>query len=158
MAGNRRNPTTLDILAGWLRRFDPPERPARPPRKRVVVRPDKELVERRARYLLHKNLTTRQRDQLARLNYFIVYGGDSGEPYRIHGLRYGPKRHVLGQNIYDRYGFMYGIGVVSGARFWDDWKEHPLPPSDIMLAQKLLIETDERRFLRMACKARAKAR
>lgn len=157
MIDGRRMPTVLQQLAGWLRRFDPPQpRPAR--RKRIVVRPDKENIERRARYLLRKHLSPRQREQLVRHNFFTVYGSNTGEPYRIYGLRVGPKRNVLGQNIYDRHGFMYGIGVQSEASFWDDWTEHPIPPSDIMLAQKLLIETNERHFLQIACKSRAKAR
>lgn len=137
-------------LAGFAPYTEPMFRSAHPSTPRRLTKP--EQAERRARYLLRRHLTTKQNDHLTRLNRFTVRGNWTGEQYLIYGRR----RHMLGQNIYDQHGWMYGVGLDSPYSFWADWTKHPHPPSDVMLAQKLLIETDERLFLKTACKSRAR--
>ncbi len=112
-----------------------------------------EKAERRARRLLRSHLSASQNQSLTDKNYFAVRGNASGVMYRIHGL---DRYNRLGQNIRDLGGFKYGVGLESDAPFWADWRDHSYPPSDVMLAQKLLIETDERKFLRLACKSPAR--
>ena len=72
--------------------------------------------------LLREWLSPAQREQLARRGYFEVVGSDSGKHYRIHALRRHPVlAHPCGR-------------APIGA----------LPIGDVMLAQKIALETCER--------------
>lgn len=92
--------------------------------------------ERRGRKLLLEWLSEAQRIQYEQHNYFDVTGCHSGKRYRI--------RHGLGTNIYeldDRGRALTG---------WCFVPEGYLVAGDVMLAQKIALETDERGALELA--------
>jgi hypothetical protein len=104
-------------------------RPERPP--------DRVAAEARARTLLLENLTPTQRDTFERNGWFVVEGGRSRQRYRIGG------RHVVANiEVLDR----------------DERVTHRLcghlrdmhPLGDHLLAQKIMLELDEERFLSLA--------
>lgn len=105
--------------------------------ERYLIQPQRTTVsaEAIARKLLLQHLTPRQRRQLAKHNWLEVSGPKTGHVYRIHAHKF------LG-NIWD---------IPNSCKYCLYAKgDHSLPISDHVLAQKLLIETDERRFLRLA--------
>lgn len=90
----------------------------------------------RGRRLLVEWLSPAQRAQFEQNRYFDVTGCDSGKTYRIH---YGTAANV---HEIDEHGHA-GMGwcfVPSGF----------LVPGDIMLAQKIALETDEKGALALA--------
>lgn len=87
-------------------------------------------AERKARELLLSKLTTRQQEALANRKCFDVTGSEGGS-YRIYCT--GRTFNVV------KGGWAYCAGPSGG-----------LPASDFWLAQKLLIESDERQFLAVA--------
>lgn len=90
--------------------------------------------ERRARRLLEGHLTAMQLDTMQLNGWFEVRGSATGCVYRIHVKKY------LG-NVWDiRGNKKYCIALV----------DRSLPTSDHVLAQKLLLETNEAAFLRTA--------
>lgn len=92
--------------------------------------------EQRGRKLLLEWLSEPQRLQYERHNYFDVTGCHSGKRYRI--------RHGMGTNIYeldDRGRALTG---------WCFVPEGYLVTGDVMLAQKIALETDERGALGLA--------
>lgn len=91
-------------------------------------------AEARARKLLISHLTPRQASQLERFGYFEARGNATGHLYRIMADK------VLGNVLDIRDGLKYCIAL----------KERSLPICDHLLAQKLLIETDEMTFRRIA--------
>ena len=92
--------------------------------------------EQRAEALLKQWLCPEQRATLDRCGYFEVKGSHSGKWYRI---RYGRSMNIdeLGEN-----------GVR--AAVWCFGPEGRLPLGDVMLAQKLALETDELAALAVA--------
>jgi hypothetical protein len=92
--------------------------------------------EYRARPLLEAWLSPVQLEQLRTSGYFDVIGSDSGKIYRV---RQGRLMNVdeLGPS---------GIPLIH----WCFLPEGHLPISDIMLAQKIALETDEKRTLTIA--------
>ena len=86
-------------------------------------------TEMRGVKLLREWLSPQQLDQFHRFRYFDVTGCHSGKTYRI---RYG-----TGANIWelDRSGY-----PKAG---WCFVPNEPLVPGDVMLAQKISLETDE---------------
>lgn len=91
-----------------------------------------EEVKERARALLTRNLNAEQRDSLERNGYFDLNIG--GKHYRIRQGTHGNVRLVVG----DREVTSFCI------------QPNDVPAEDAMLAQKLLLETDEASFLRIA--------
>lgn len=90
----------------------------------------------RARALLAENLSAAQRESLAKARHFIVHSPDGERRYEINQGRAG--------NVY--------LLDVEGKRI-KRLCIHPTiscPDEDTMLAQKLLLEADEERFLRVA--------
>lgn len=87
----------------------------------------------RAKALLWSYLSNQQRDQLFLLNYFVVKGSRSGKVYRIANAFQG--------NIIREDGHTYCLVP-----------EEPMPQWDQLLAQKLMIETQEQRFLKLAAR------
>ena len=78
-------------------------------------------------------------DQLAQFNadgYFDVIGSDTGRRYRIH---YGSSMNI--DELDDRGRPRFCYCVITAAR---------LVPGDIVLAQKIALETDERAVLALA--------
>lgn len=118
---------------GWpQRQQDDAERRA----CRAAARAEQEAAEARGLALLLENLTADQRTLYAAEKRFRVVGGDSGKIYEI---KYGRQ-----QNVYelDRDGkrlvgwcFLPGGGLVAG---------------DVMLAQKIGLELEEKRVLKIA--------
>jgi hypothetical protein len=89
----------------------------------------------RAKALLEENLSAAQRDELAKARYFTVHSHDAQREYRITHGRAG---NVL---------------LFKDGRAVKKFCIHPAiacPDEDTMLAQKLLLETDEKEFLRIA--------
>jgi hypothetical protein len=79
--------------------------------------------------LLREWLSPQQRQQLESLNHFDVIGCDSGKSYRI--------QHGVCQNVYE----LDGDGRPRIG--WCFIPEGNLVPGDVMLAQKIALETDE---------------
>ena len=86
--------------------------------------------EGRSLALLRKWLSPSQREQFGRKSYFEVVGSDSGRRYRIHA---GASVNVC--EIDEKGGLQEGLCFMPiGA----------LPIGDVMLAQKIALETCER--------------
>jgi hypothetical protein len=92
--------------------------------------------ELRGRKLLREWLSPGQLAQYDAHNYFEVTGCHTGKRYRI--------RHGMGMNVYE---------LDNGGRPRTGWcfvpKDH-LVTGDVMLAQKIALETDERGALAVA--------
>lgn len=97
---------------------------------------DKDTPEVRGRNLLREWLTAEQRRQFDNFGYFDVIGCISGKHYRIH---FGISANVqeLGHDGRPRMGWCF---VPSG----------DLVPADVMLAQKIALETSETAALAVA--------
>jgi len=86
--------------------------------------------------LLREWLSTQQRRQLDSYDYFEVVGCDSGKSYRI--------QHGVCQNVLE-------LDADGRPRMgWCFIPEGNLVPGDVMLAQKIALETDERGALAIA--------
>jgi hypothetical protein len=86
--------------------------------------------------LLREWLSPEQRAQFDALKYFDVVGGDSGRRYRI--------RHGTGTNVYE---------IDDAGRPIVGWCFVPLGQlvaGDVMLTQKIALETNERAALEVA--------
>lgn len=94
---------------------------------------ERAAAETRAEMLLHSCLTIEQKDELTKKNHFHLYVGN--KKYRIERGVSGNIK-LLGENDVPKH--QYCI--------------HPngVPIGDVMLAQKLLLETNEEEFLRVA--------
>jgi hypothetical protein len=90
----------------------------------------------RARRLLREWLSPDQRAQFDAKGYFEVTGSHTGRRYRIH---YGTVSNVLelGDEMQPKTG-------------WCFVPEHALVAGDVMLAQKIALETDEAAVLAIA--------
>ncbi len=86
--------------------------------------------------LLMANLTAAQREQLDRYGYFDVIGGETGRRYRI---RFGRELNV--DELDD-----FGKRISS----WCFLPEGDLVTGDVMLSQKVALETFEREALRVS--------
>jgi hypothetical protein len=93
-------------------------------------------TDQKARALLRRWLSPAQLEQYEKMGHFEVVGSDSGKRYRIHRH---PQMNI--EEIDER-----------GARvaFWCFVPEGNLPVGDIMLAQKIALETEERAALAIA--------
>jgi hypothetical protein len=92
--------------------------------------------ELRGRKLLREWLSPEQLAQYDRHNYFEVTGCHTGKRYRI--------RHGLGTNIYE----LDDAGLPKVG--WCFVPKDHLVAGDVMLAQKIALETDERGALAVA--------
>lgn len=120
--------TTAEVVqrhAGqWLRmRYRPEHEPDQEHEK-----PESQA---RAKAMLWSYLNHQQREQLFLLNYFCVQGSRSKKVYRITNAGTG--------NVIREDGNTYCLVPDS-----------PVPQWDQLLAQKLMLEDDERRFLKLA--------
>lgn len=95
-----------------------------------------EKVEARALALMSAWLSPEQRSQFAKYHRFDVIGSESGKRYRIC---YGTSTNVYEMDDRDR--------VVVG---WCFRPVGSLAAGDVMLAQKIALETDERATLMVA--------
>lgn len=86
--------------------------------------------------LLREWLSPQQREQFDCYNYFEVIGCDSGKSYRI--------QHGVNTNVVE----LDGDGRP--CRGWCFVPEDNLVPGDVMLAQKIALETDEHGALAVA--------
>lgn len=94
------------------------------------------LASRRAKALLHKYLTKEQRQELRGTQAFRVSDRD-GRQYLITEGTAGNVYFLVGGEE------RYRLCVVARGHL-------PIPVYDLMLAQKLLIETDPEQFLKLA--------
>jgi hypothetical protein len=93
-------------------------------------------IELRGRKLLREWLSPEQLAQYDAHNYFEVTGCHTGKRYRIN--------HAIGANVYE---------LDDEGRPREGWCFVPtdhLVPGDVMLAQKIALETDERGALAVA--------
>jgi len=93
-------------------------------------------AEARARRLLRDWLSSEQRAQFEQHHYFDVIGCDTGRRYRIH---YG-----IAANVHE----IDEIGVTGTG--WCFLPLGHLVPGDVMLAQKIALETNETAALAVA--------
>ncbi len=99
---------------------------------------------RRAFRLLRSHLTRKQRNQLKRSRSIDVVGSHSGDVYRIRCHDNSRYDAAIANIIHQRTKKVYCLHLETDD-FFDD-----LPDADHYLAQKLIIETNERSFLRKA--------
>jgi hypothetical protein len=92
--------------------------------------------EERGRRLLRQWLSAEQRRQFDTLNFFEVVGSDTGRRFRI---QYGSAANVGELNEAGR--------LIMG---WCFVPRGQLVPGDVMLAQKIALETDETAALAVA--------
>lgn len=116
------------------------------------------VAERRARKLLRTYLTKAQQTSLTKRGYFCVRGNKTKRLYRIYCGRkvcrvsgFGNTGN-LGQNICCK-DWWYGTHFEGSGAWSHAGHKVVCPPSDLMLAQKLLLETNEAQFLRLACRS-----
>jgi hypothetical protein len=99
---------------------------------------EKELrkARKRAKKLLHSHLDPEQRRELKRKGHFHVYGS-KGNLYRI-AARYPYNVRLAGEAKRSRMFFCL------------EPDDPEIPLEDVLLAQKLMLESDEGEFLRLA--------
>jgi hypothetical protein len=102
----------------------------------VVVRPGSFLARARALTLLKEWLSPEQRECFERFRYFDVVGSDTGTRYRVH---YGTQTNI------EELSFT-GQCVCR----WCFVPQGNLVACDVMLAQKIALETNERGALAVA--------
>jgi len=98
----------------------------------------------RAYRLLLDNLTPQQREEYIAKGFFTVAGNATGHRYFV-----GDGMFVWDLDEEGKYGF-------SGYGFFPSYRRDPseyLPKADVLLAQKLALETDEDHVRRIACRA-----
>ena len=93
-------------------------------------------AEARGRRLLRRWLSQEQRAQFDAMNYFDVIGGQTGKRYRIH---YGQAANIREMDE-------AGNPTIG----WCFVPKGYLVPGDVMLAQKIALETDELAALAVA--------
>jgi hypothetical protein len=104
----------------------------------IQIEGERALARERAQRILQENLTLAQREELAQKGHFTLtlYAGDERRLYRI---RQGRSRNVH--------------QVDDNGRILKTLCAHPgidCPDEDTMLAQKLMLESQEQEFLRIA--------
>jgi hypothetical protein len=113
-------------------------------RQRRVLQVHDDAAHTRARELLLSQLTPAQRKTFDENKWFIIEGGQSREKYRINF-----KGHMVANvDVLDAHG-----DVLHRLCGHCDLNEVPI--FDQLLAQKLMLECDEERFLRLANRHRA---
>jgi hypothetical protein len=115
------------------------ERQQREARTRVYER-ERKLAHERSRELLLAHLTKEQRRTFEENEWFIVKGGKSGNHYKIHTLSYAGNVEVLDAKLQRIAGICCHCDGI--------------PLHDHHLAQKIAIQWDEERFLRVANRGR----
>jgi hypothetical protein len=113
----------MDLLFGFWRRA------LEALRCRAIRRFCRDTAEARGRLLLRHWLSAEQRAQFDELNYFEVVGCATGKRYRIHYAAFG-NIEEMDEAGNPRLGWCF---VPVGG----------LVPGDVMLAQKIALETDE---------------
>jgi hypothetical protein len=113
-------------------------------RELVSVRIDENGSEARARKLLTEWLSPRQLAQFEVNGYFDVVGCDTGKTYRVH---YGSSMNI---DELDEHGQPYVCHCVV--------TDIALAPGDVVLAQKIALETSELAALSVANKFRPNRR
>jgi hypothetical protein len=109
-------------------------------RQRLELERQERLAKERAMELLLSHLTPQQRETFEANKWFIVEGGLSKKRYRIN-----MKGHLVA-NI---------DALDDGHRLCAHADLHSVPMGDHLLAQKLMLQYDEERFLRIANRHRA---
>lgn len=105
-------------------------------REMVVAEKERDRARKKARVLLRRHITKEQWEEFRKMKAFHVTGTD-GRLYRVH--------HQVGSNV---------TLIVDGAdvaRYCVVPKDNAwIPEPDMMLAVKLMLETNAKRFLRTA--------
>jgi hypothetical protein len=96
----------------------------------------KQEAEKRAKAILIEHLTPEQQETVEKNKWFVVIGGKTGKPYRIRTSGYQGNVEQL-ENSTPKTRFCCHAS-------------HALPLSDHHLTQKMMIESDECEFLRVA--------
>ena len=112
---------------------------AREQQRQAQVQVDRSAAEKRAEKLLQDHLTPKQREELAARGFFTVSSISQDGQRRHYQIRRGRSRNVQ--------------QVDESGRVLKTLCAHPvplLPDADTMLAQKLMLETREEDFLRIA--------
>ena len=99
-----------------------------------------EEAEQKARALLRRWLSPAQLEQYEKIGHFEVLGSDSGKRYCIH------THSQMNIDELDERGARVAV--------WCFLPEGPLAIGDIMLAQKIALETNERAALAIANRGR----
>lgn len=121
--------TDEEIAADAQRQAEARERARRAEAERVAAKA-------KAKELLERHLSEEQRKELAANRYFTVITRDGERVYRIHEGRSGNVRRVNAKGERMRTYCIHPSDLV--------------PDEDTMLAQKLMLETAEEDFLRIA--------
>jgi hypothetical protein len=128
-------------------------------RQRVALIKHNESATKRSRELLLEHLTAAQRETFEKNSWFVIEGGKSRTKYRIRAASH----MVANIDVLDvPSGFMLdGNDALRGAKITHRLCAHcrldEVPLFDQLLAQKLMLEYDEERFLSLANRHRAAA-
>lgn len=116
-----------------------PEQIQREQDRRVRVEGERSVAKERAERLLREHLSPRQREELASKGFFTLETVAPTGERRLYRIDRGRSRNVR--------------QVDGNGRVLKTLCAHPailVPDADTMLAQKLMLETDEQEFLRIA--------
>lgn len=146
LAWNRTYAATPSITDGLVvRTAETPEQAAARERRRIADRDrsiqiegERALARDRAQRILQENLTDAQREELAQNGHFTLTV-HAGEERRLYRIKRGRSRNV--QQVDDNGRVLKTLCAHPGIA---------CPDEDTMLAQKLMLETQEREFLRIA--------
>ncbi len=136
---NMRNASAEQVRAVQERQRQAQEQQQRYQADQARVQVERSLAERRAEKLLQETLSAAQREELASKGFFTLKTIAASGEERIYRIKRGRSRNVEqvdanGNRI--KYLCAHPIAQV--------------PDADTMLAQKLMLETDEGEFLRIA--------
>lgn len=109
----------------------------------------RKIAQRRAQGLLLEHLTAEQRREWETSRAFIVHTADGKRAYRIeYGLAGNVRLVKADEAPVGRYGRLLSVGARFCMHVYHP--DGPVPNEDNVLAQKLLLEADERQFLDLA--------
>lgn len=112
-------------------------------------RDERVQAETRAKELLLAHLTEEQREMVKAHGWFIVEGGRSNRRYRIHTYKAAGNIEML-----ERQGHLFCTPNDQATHQLCCHCDHTIPLSDQILAQKMMLESHEDEFLRLANRTR----
>jgi hypothetical protein len=114
-------------------------RQAEQTRAQAVVQAERGLAEKRAEKLLQETLSAKQREELATKGFFTLETIAASGERRIYRIKRGRSANVEQVDVNGNRIKRLCIHPVA-----------PVPDADTMVAQKLMLETGEEEFLRIA--------
>lgn len=134
-----RHATTEQVAQAQRHARDMQARQAEQVRAHAVVQAERSLAEKRAEKLLQETLSAKQREELATKGFFTLETIAASGERRIYRIKRGRTANVEQVDANGNRIKRLCIHPVA-----------PVPDADTMVAQKLMLETGEEEFLRIA--------